>query len=80
MGGWMHYCVGHGVGSCQITKNRINHNLIEIIQFCLKIYDFWRHLHPIPPTQLPTPLEYSQISHNSIGLELIEIIEFCLKI
>ena len=28
------------MGSCQITKNQINLQLIEIIQFCLKIYDF----------------------------------------
>ena len=31
------------VGSCQITKNHINLELIEIIQFCLKIYDLWQH-------------------------------------
>ena len=41
--GWM---VGWlDVGSCQITKNCINLDLIEIIQFCLKIYDLWRHPH-----------------------------------
>ena len=33
------------VGSCQIIKNRVNHHLIEIIEFCLKIYDLWRHTH-----------------------------------
>ena len=33
------------MGSCQITKNLINLGLIEIIQFCLKIYDLWRHPH-----------------------------------
>ena len=32
-------------GSGKITKNQINLDLIKIIQFCLKIYDFWRHLH-----------------------------------
>ena len=32
--------------SGQITKNLINLDLIEIIQFCLKIYDLWRHPHP----------------------------------
>ena len=37
MGGW--------VGSGQMTKNLINLDLIEIIQFCLKIYDLLRHLH-----------------------------------
>ena len=30
-------------GLCQITKTRINLELIKIIQFCLKIYDLWRH-------------------------------------
>ena len=29
--------------SDQITKNRIKLNLIEIILFCLKIYDLLRH-------------------------------------
>ena len=31
------------VGSGHITKYRINLDLIEIIQFCLKIYDLLRH-------------------------------------
>ena len=31
--------------SCQISKNLINLDLIEIIQFCLKIYDLCRHPH-----------------------------------
>ena len=31
--------VGQWVGSGKITKNLINLDLIEIIQFCLKIYD-----------------------------------------
>ena len=31
------------MGSCEITKNLINLDLIKIIQFCLKIYDLWRH-------------------------------------
>ena len=38
--------MGQWVGSGQITKNLINLDLIEIIQFCLKIYDLWRHPHP----------------------------------
>ena len=33
------------MGPCQITKNRINLELIKIIQFCLKIYDLWIHPH-----------------------------------
>ena len=35
------------MGSCQITKNEINFDLIEIIQFCLKICDLWRHPPPM---------------------------------
>ena len=34
------------MGSGQNTKNFKNLDLIEIIQFCLKIYDLKRHLHP----------------------------------
>ena len=37
-------CEGEWVGSGQIT-NLIKLDLIDIIQFCLKIYDLWRHLH-----------------------------------
>ena len=37
--------MAESVGSCQITKYRINLDLIGIIQFCLKIYDLWRHPH-----------------------------------
>ena len=44
MGRCMGGCVGQWVGSAQITKNLINLDLIKIIQFCLKIYDLWRHL------------------------------------
>ena len=33
------------MGSCGITKNLIKLDLIEIIQFCLKIFDLWRHPH-----------------------------------
>ena len=32
-------------GSGEITNYLINLDIIEIIQFCLKIYDLWRHLH-----------------------------------
>ena len=41
MGGW----VGQWLGACQITKYQINLDLININQFCLKIYDLWRHHH-----------------------------------
>ena len=36
--------MGQWVGPGQIIKNRINLDLIEIIQFCL-IYDLLRHPH-----------------------------------
>ena len=35
----MHGSVGQCVGLGQMTKNLINLDVIEIIQFCLKIYD-----------------------------------------
>ena len=39
-------CVSGSMGlSGEITNYLINLDLIEIIQFCLKIYDLWRHLH-----------------------------------
>ena len=41
MGQW----VGQWVGPGQITKNQINLDLIEIILFCLKIYDLLTHPH-----------------------------------
>ena len=41
MGQW----VGQWVGPGQIIKNQINLDLIEIIQFCLKINDLLRHPH-----------------------------------
>ena len=44
--GWLGGSVGQWVGLGQMTKNLISLDLIEIIQFCLKIYDLWRHPHP----------------------------------
>ena len=44
--GWLGGSVGQWVGSGQMTKNLMNRDLIEIIQFCLKIYDLLRHPHP----------------------------------
>ena len=41
--GWMGGSVGQWVGSGHITKYQINLDLIEIIQFCLKIFNLWRH-------------------------------------
>ena len=40
--GWFNWSMG---GVVHITKYRINLDLIKIIQFCLKIYDLWRHPH-----------------------------------
>ena len=37
--GWMGVSVGQWVGLGHITKYQINLDLIEIIQFCLNIYD-----------------------------------------
>ena len=37
--------MGQWVGSGHITKNQINLEVIEIIQFCLKICDLLRHPH-----------------------------------
>ena len=54
MGGWVGQWVVQWVdgwfsgsmgGSGPITKNLINLDVIEIIQFCLKIYDLLRHPH-----------------------------------
>ena len=39
MFGWIGGSVGQRVGSGHIIKYQINLDLIEIIQFCLKIYD-----------------------------------------
>ena len=45
MGGWLDGSLGQWVGSGQITNYLINLDIIEIIQFCLKIYNFLRHPH-----------------------------------
>ena len=42
MGGCIGQWVGQWVGSGQMT-NLIKLELINIIQFCLKIYGLWRH-------------------------------------
>ena len=43
MVGWVSGSVGQWVGSGHIAKYQINLDLIEIIQFCLKIYDLLRY-------------------------------------
>ena len=42
MVGWVSGSMG---GSGEITNYLINLDIIEIIQFCLKIYDLWRPFH-----------------------------------
>ena len=42
MDGWFSGLMG---GAGHITKYQINLDLIEMIQFCLKIYDLLRHPH-----------------------------------
>ena len=37
-------CMGEWVGSAQMT-NLVKLELTDIIRFCLKIYDLWRHPH-----------------------------------
>ena len=37
--------MGQWVASGHVTKYQINLDVIEIIQFCLKIYDLLRHPH-----------------------------------
>ena len=66
--------VGQWVGSGHIAKYQINLDLIEIIQFCLKIYDLLRHPHLLSGVWV----ESGQMT-NFIKLELIDIIKFCLK-
>ena len=46
MGGWLGGSVGQRSGSGQMTNNCISLDLIEIIQFCLKIYDLQTYPHP----------------------------------
>ena len=69
--------MGQWIGSGHIAKYRINLDLIEIIQFCLKIYDLLRH----PPPMGGCMGEWvgSGQMTNFIKLELINIIQFCLK-
>ena len=45
LGGWVGSYVSQSVGSGHITKNRVNREVIKIIQFCLKICDLLRHPH-----------------------------------
>ena len=68
------------VGSCEITKNLINLDLTKIIQFCLKIYDLWRHPYLWMDVWLGLWVGSCEINKNHKNLDLIKIIQFCLKI
>ena len=72
--GWMGGSVGQWVGSGHIAKYQINLDLIEKIQFCLKIYDLLRH----PHLWVGEWVGSGQMT-NLIKLEHIDIIRFCLK-
>ena len=71
-------------------QNSISLELIEIIQFCLKILYLWILLNsyrlnlftPDTPHQCAPPprAEETQIRRITITLEWIKIIQFCLKI
>ena len=93
MGGYMGACKSmespspmSGVGSGQMTKNFINLDIIKIIQFCLKIYDLKRHLHPWVGVCIIGSMDGSvgqwvgsdHITKYQINLELIKIIQFMI--
>ena len=50
--GWVYGLLSGWVGSCEINKNLINLDLIQIIQFCLKISDLCRYPHLSTPQEL----------------------------
>ena len=77
--------MGQWVGLGQMTNNLINLDPIILIQFCLKIYDLYRHPHPWwvcgwLGVSVGQWVGSSQMTNNCISLDLIEIIQFCLKI
>ena len=72
--GWIGGSVGQWVGSGHIAKYQINLDLLEMIQFCLKIYDLLRH----PHLWVDEWVGSGQMT-NFLKLELIDIIQFCLK-
>ena len=75
-------------GSGEITNYLINLDIIEIIQFCLEIFDLWRHLHLWVGVWVVGWMGGSvgqwvgsgHITKYRINLDLIKIIKFCLKI
>ena len=82
-------CVSGSMGgSGEITNYLINLDIIEIIQFFLKIYDLWRHLHLWVGVWVVGWMGGSvgqwvgsgHITKYRINLDLIKIIKFSLKI
>ena len=68
----------------KIIKHWINLDLIEMIQFCLKIYDLWRHPHlgwvyGWLDWWVGWWLGSVQITRNQINHDLIKIIQFCFE-
>ena len=81
----MDHWLGQWVENGQITKNRINLELIEIIQFCLKICDLLKHPHRWVGLWVVGWMGGSMALARSstkyeIYFDLIERIQFCLKI
>ena len=68
--GWIGGSVGQWMGSGHIAKYQINLDLLEIIQFCLKIYDLLRH----PHLWVGEWVGSGQMT-NFLKLELIDIIQ-----
>ena len=58
-------------GSCHITKNGINLDLIQIIQFCFKIYDLCRH---------PTDGLMGGVSENTKNNVIINSLRLCFSL
>ena len=66
-------------GIPKINKKSISLEQIEIFQFCLKIYDLWRHPHlwvGCMSGWVSQWVESGQITKNLINLDPIKIIQF----
>ena len=64
-GGCMSWWLDEGLGSCQITKNGINLDIMEMIQFYVKIFDMWRLL------PMGGWVGICQITKNGINLDIM---------
>ena len=72
------------MGGVRSNHYLINLDIIEIIQFCLKIYNLLRHPHLwldvwVVGGWVGQWVGSGHIIKNQISLDLIEIIQFCLK-